>query len=73
MAWAGLFDVDAVEGERQAAWSQLTAAARKDPLVKLPEELVMVGRVLIVQTGLVSSIAPAWSMEELIEARLKEG
>ena len=49
------------------------AAARKDPLVKLPEELIMVGRVLIVQTGLVSRIAPRWSMEELIEARLQDG
>ena len=73
VAWAGLFDVDAVEGDRQAAWTQLMAAARKDPLVKLPEELIMVGRVLIVQTGLVSRIAPSWSMEELVEARLRQG
>ena len=73
VAWAGLFDVDAVEGDRQTAWTQLMAAARKDPLVKLPEELIMVGRVLIVQTGLVSSIAPSWSMEELIQSRLAEG
>ena len=31
------------------------AAAREDPLVKLPDELIMVGRVLIVQTGLLAA------------------
>jgi ubiquinone biosynthesis protein len=69
-AWAGLFQFEGSEEDRQAAWSRLMAAARSDPVVRIPEELVMVGRVLIVQTGLVAAIRPRWSMPELISARL---
>jgi predicted unusual protein kinase regulating ubiquinone biosynthesis (AarF/ABC1/UbiB family) len=72
MAFASLFDADATETDRQAAWSRLVGAAREDPLVKLPEELIMIGRVLIVQTGMVASLNPSWSMEELVEKRLSE-
>ena len=59
-------------GAREANWAKLTAAAREDPLVKLPDELIMVGRVLMVQTGLVGRIKPRWSMEELVKKRLSE-
>jgi predicted unusual protein kinase regulating ubiquinone biosynthesis (AarF/ABC1/UbiB family) len=72
VAWASLFDADAAEGDREAAWAGLVGAAREDPLVKLPEELIMIGRVLIVQTGLVGSLNPSWSMPELIERRLAQ-
>jgi predicted unusual protein kinase regulating ubiquinone biosynthesis (AarF/ABC1/UbiB family) len=73
VAWASLFDFEQTEADREAAWSRLIAAAREDPLVKLPDELIMVGRVLMVQTGLVARINPTWSMEELIAKRLAEG
>ena len=46
------------------------AAARDDPVVKIPDELIMVGRVLMVQTGLVARINPSWRMEDLVAARL---
>jgi len=46
------------------------AAHRADPLVRIPEELIMIGRVLIVQTGLIARIRPSWRMEDLIEAWL---
>lgn len=69
-AWASLFQFEGAEEDRQAAWGRLMAAARADPVVQIPEELVMVGRVLIVQTGLVARIRPSWSMTEMIEARL---
>ena len=69
-AWASLFQFEGPEEDRQAAWGRLMAAARADPVVRIPEELVMVGRVLIVQTGLVARIDPKWSMTELIESRL---
>jgi ubiquinone biosynthesis protein len=72
VAFASLFDADAGEVSRQAAWSGLVSAAREDPLVKLPEELIMIGRVLIVQTGLVGQLNPSWSMTELVEKRLAE-
>ncbi len=71
--WASLFSFDDVDADREEAWNRLVAAARRDPLAKLPDELIMVGRVLIVQTGLVASIAPRWSMAELVERRLAEG
>jgi len=32
----------------------------------------MVGRVLIVQTGMVAALDPSWSMEELIGKRLQQ-
>jgi predicted unusual protein kinase regulating ubiquinone biosynthesis (AarF/ABC1/UbiB family) len=70
VAWVSLFDSSEVGGTREAAWSRLMAAARDDPVVKIPDELIMVGRVLMVQTGLVARIKPGWSMEELIAARL---
>ncbi|MBV8693117.1 MAG: AarF/ABC1/UbiB kinase family protein [Actinobacteria bacterium] len=73
VAWASLFDFEQTEEAREANWSKLIAAAREDPLVKLPDELIMVGRVLMVQTGLVARINPSWSMPELIEKRLAEG
>ena len=41
-----------------------------DPVVKIPDELIMVGRVLMVQTGLVARINPSWSMHDLVAARL---
>ncbi len=72
VAWASLFDSDAADEERDAAWGRLTAAAREDPLVKLPDELIMVGRVLIVQTGLVGNLKPSWSMPDLVATRLAE-
>ena len=40
--------------------------------MKLPDELIMVGRVLMVQTGLLGRVKPRWSMEELIKSRLAE-
>jgi predicted unusual protein kinase regulating ubiquinone biosynthesis (AarF/ABC1/UbiB family) len=72
MAWASLFDAGAGEDDRQAAWARLVAAARDDPLVALPDELVMVGRVLMVQTGMVAALNPSWSADALIEARLQQ-
>lgn len=70
VAWVSLFDSDEVDERRDAAWKRLMSAARDDPVVKIPDELVMVGRVLMVQTGLVASIKPSWSMGDLIAARL---
>jgi predicted unusual protein kinase regulating ubiquinone biosynthesis (AarF/ABC1/UbiB family) len=70
VAWVSLFDSDAVDENREAAWSKLMSAAREDPVVKIPDELIMVGRVLMVQTGLVARINPSWSMEDLVAARL---
>ncbi|MBA3654649.1 MAG: AarF/ABC1/UbiB kinase family protein [Actinobacteria bacterium] len=72
VAWASLFDSDESDEDREANWNKLTTAAREDPLVKLPAELIMVGRVLMVQTGLVGRIRPRWSMEDLIKNRLSE-
>lgn len=72
VAWATLFRSDADDGDREAAWSGLVRAARQDPLVKLPDELIMIGRVLIVQAGLVSRVKPSWSMDDLISRRLAE-
>jgi predicted unusual protein kinase regulating ubiquinone biosynthesis (AarF/ABC1/UbiB family) len=72
VAFASLFDAEDSEENRQAAWRRLVTAAREDPLVKLPDELIMIGRVLIVQTGLISQINPSWSMDELIEKRLAD-
>ena len=72
VAWASLFDSDEAEETREENWTKLVAAAREDPLVKLPDELIMVGRVLMVQTGLIGRIKPRWSMQELVEKRLTE-
>jgi ubiquinone biosynthesis protein len=72
VAFASLFDADAGEDSREAAWGRLVGAARDDPLVTLPEELIMIGRVLIVQTGMIAQLNPSWSMTELIEKRLSE-
>ncbi len=72
IAFASLFDADAGEESRQAAWGRLVGAARDDPLVSLPEELIMIGRVLIVQTGMVGQLDPSWSMTDLVERRLAE-
>ena len=70
VAWVSLFDSGEVDENREAAWSRLMAAARDDPVVKIPDELIMVGRVLMVQTGLVARIKPDWSMADLIADRL---
>jgi predicted unusual protein kinase regulating ubiquinone biosynthesis (AarF/ABC1/UbiB family) len=72
IAFASLFDADAGEENREAAWGRLVGAAREDPLMNLPEELIMVGRVLIVQTGMVGQVDPSWSMTDLVEKRLAE-
>ncbi len=73
VAWASLFDFNDVDDDPDAKFNALVAAARDDPLVKLPDELIMIGRVLIVQTGMVAQLRPRWSMEELVAARLAEG
>ena len=73
MQWASLFAFEDTGENLEAAWGKLMAAHRADPLVRIPEELIMVGRVLMVQTGLVARINPTWSMPELIEKRLAEG
>jgi len=72
MAWASLFSFEDGDDQvgRQAAWQRLMAAAREDPVIRIPPELVMVGRVLIVQTGLVSRIRPRWSMADLVASHL---
>jgi ubiquinone biosynthesis protein len=72
IAFASLFDASATDDDRESAWGRLVGAARQDPLVKLPEELIMIGRVLIVQTGMLAALNPSWSMDELIEKRLSE-
>jgi len=72
VAWASLFDSGATEDDREAAWARLMSAARADPLVSLPEELIMVGRVVMVQTGMVAKLKPSWSMQDLIANRLAE-
>ena len=72
MAWASLFDAGAGDEDREAAWARLVAAARDDPLVSLPPELIMIGRVLIVQTGMIGRLQPSWSMSDLVAARLAE-
>lgn len=72
VAWASLFDSSATEEDREAAWSRLVTAARADPLVSLPEELIMVGRVVMVQTGMVAKLNPSWSMQDLVARRLAE-
>jgi len=68
--WASLFAFEDTDENLEAAWGKLMAAHRADPLVRIPEELIMVGRVLIVQTGLIARIRPSWRMDDLIEARL---
>ena len=70
VAWVSLFDSSEVDDNREAAWKRLMSAARDDPVVKIPDELIMVGRVLMVQTGLVARIKPSWSMDELLANRL---
>jgi predicted unusual protein kinase regulating ubiquinone biosynthesis (AarF/ABC1/UbiB family) len=71
--FASLFSFDRDDqGTREQNWNRLVSAARENPLVKIPDELIMVGRVLIVQTGLVGRINPSWSMEELVAARISE-
>ena len=72
MAFASLFDASSTDTDREAAWGRLVGAARQDPLVQLPEELIMIGRVLIVQTGMIAALDPSWSMDELVEKRLSQ-
>jgi ubiquinone biosynthesis protein len=73
LGWATLFDFDpAVDPEaREVNFRRLVSAARRDPVAHIPTELVLLGRVLIVQAGLVSQIRPSWSIDELIAARLR--
>jgi hypothetical protein len=33
--------------------------------VRLPDELIMVGRVVMGQTGMVAALKPSWSMDDL--------
>src|SRR5437588_5659836 len=72
VAWASLFSFEVGDDglSREAAWQRLMAAARDDPVTRIPAELVMVGRVLIVQTGLVSRVRPRWSMADLVASHL---
>lgn len=73
VAFGSLFAFDDEdEAGREESWNRLVAASRDNPLVKIPDELIMLGRVLIVQTGMVSKVKPAWSMDELVTARLAE-
>lgn len=73
VAFASLFTFDSEDQTtREDNWNRLVEAARENPLVKIPDELIMLGRVLIVQTGLVGRIAPTWNMDELVAARLEE-
>lgn len=72
VAWASLFDSGGTEEDRQAAWARLVSAARQDPLVRLPDELIMIGRVLIVQAGMMAELDPSWAIDDLIAARLDE-
>lgn len=65
-----LFNFEGDQDDREAHWSHLVATSQRDPLVKLPPEMIMVGRVLIVQTGLISRIKPSWDMGEMIDQRL---
>ncbi len=71
VAFASLFSFDGdEEGSREENFNRLVQASKENPLVKIPDELIMVGRVLIVQTGMVSKIKPRWRMDELVAARL---
>ncbi|MCX7620450.1 MAG: AarF/UbiB family protein [Acidimicrobiales bacterium] len=73
VAFVSLFSFDRDDqGTREQNWNRLVSAARANPLVKIPDELIMVGRVLIVQTGLIGRINPSWSMEELVADRLDQ-
>lgn len=73
VAFASLFTFDSDDQTtREDNWNRLVAAARENPLVKIPDELIMLGRVLIVQTGLVGRIEPSWDMEQLVAVRLEE-
>lgn len=68
--WMMLFRFEDTEEDREAAWQRLMKAQRDDPVMRLPSELILVGRVLIVQTGLVSRIKPSWKMADLVAASL---
>lgn len=71
VAFASLFSFDEDDhGSREENFTRLVQASRDNPLVKIPDELIMVGRVLIVQTGLLSKVKPRWRMDDLVAARL---
>jgi ubiquinone biosynthesis protein len=71
VAFGSLFSFeDEDDATREQNWTRLVTAAKDNPLVKIPDELIMVGRVLIVQTGMVSKVRPSWNMDELVRARL---
>lgn len=72
LGWASLFVLSegADPDARQANFDRLVRAARADPVARIPAELVMLGRVLIVQTGLVGRVDPSWRMDDLVAARL---
>jgi ubiquinone biosynthesis protein len=73
LGWATLFDFDPnVDPDaREVNFRRLVSAARTDPVAHIPAELVMLGRVLIVQAGLVSQLRPSWTIDELVAARLR--
>jgi len=71
VAFASLFSFDVTDqGTREENFNRLVEASKENPLVKIPDELIMVGRVLIVQTGLLGHIRPTWRMEDVVAARL---
>jgi len=73
IAFASLFTFDTDDQQtREDNWNRLVDAARENPLVKIPDELIMLGRVLIVQTGMLSRIDPSWKMDDLVAERLEE-
>ena len=73
LGWATLFDFDPdVDPEaREVNFRRLVSAARTDPVADIPPELVLLGRVLIVQAGLVSQLRPSWNIEDLVAKRLR--
>ena len=71
LAWATLFSTDPdFDSTRQSAWKRLVDAARTDPVTHIPPQLVMLGRVLIVQSGLLKDHPPTWDLDDLVRARL---
>lgn len=71
LAWGTLFSSDpALDSTRQKAWKSLVDAARNDPVTFIPPQLVMLGRVLIVQSGLLNDHRPSWDLDDLVRARL---
>ncbi len=73
IAFGSLFDFDADDDlNQEESFRKLVEASKVNPLIKIPDELIMLGRVLIVQTGLVAKVKPSWKMDDLVMARLAE-